>query len=172
MWGVRFATRTVRPGPGDRWRAPAGSARPWEGQVIDSPQISRVWGVGAPYGLPNGTWTLPAIRRGDLEQRPPASLPGRCTRSFAIREWRRGRGTPRAVACQTWAVVLATASEPKVGGICISTCWGAELGASLGGLRRCYGPDSQARTCCLNPLKMASVIFWGNPGGCWRVICD
>lgn len=46
-----------------------------------------------------------------------------------------------------------------------------DLGSELCGFGSRYSPDSQARTCCLNPSKMASVILWGNPADCSRVIC-
>lgn len=72
-----------------------------------------------------------------------------------------------SVACAygSWIRGLATVSS-------ISTCHSRWLTFSdLCSLSSRYSPDSQARTCCLSPLKMASVILLGNPAGCPVVIC-
>lgn len=98
--------------------------------------------------------------------------------------WRRLPGATQPCTncspCSTRFVRVAPVSAPWPCSTCINDGHlpsqhppqpPGDFGSDLCGLGSRYSPDSQARTCCLSPLKMASVILWGNPAGCSFLIC-
>ena len=157
--GARYCFPTTR-GPQTRG-VPTGYAAPPLSELIRAPavELPSVW--------PDKDGTV----RGETRDPLYPTVPQAARRNPALYELlalfdaiRAGSPASASWPCSSWindgGLPIQHLPEPP-----------GDLGSDLCVPSNRYSPDSQARTCCLSPSNMASVILWGNPAGCPVVIC-